>query len=785
VPPHPEWSNALKPAGEAGPELTLARDGMTGYVIVLPESPTTQEEKAAADLAHWLGLATGAEFNVVREGSGESRPERGMSVGRTRLLERADLPQKEADLGKEGIAIAVDGENLYLFGGSRRGPIYAVYSFLEEDLGFRWYARGTATIPDSPTLTVRPVPRTFAPPLVRRDPFYSDAHNVEWSLRNKTSSHRAPVPAAWGGHPRYPMHFVHTYNLLMPPDEFFDEHPEYYSEINGVRQPSQLCPTDPDVQRIMAERILERLAKCPDCRYVDCSPNDWRGYCECETCSALDEEEGSKAASMLQLVNHVADRVAEVRPDVQVTTLAYLGTFMPPRTVRPRENVLIVLCTDTHAWDFLFLDVTETENFSRALEAWSETRAHFMIWDYAVDFYNHMRPLPNMRVVERNIRMFVEHGATGIIEQGAHRTNYGIDRCRMRSWVWAKLLWDPTRDQEALIRDFCLGYYGDSGDTMLEYDGMLHDAWKEAHDEWKRRHPGAVTPDSEEYAKVFFPGTRDFSDETIRRMAVLLTEAERSAQGNEYLVRRVEYGGLPILYVQAESGPWPEREEYLVLLNKFERIARREGAVFTKDAYGEPNLDTRLMLWRGMALIDAERVHFEELDNEWRFKPDPENVGVAEEWFRPDLDDSAWGIVRSDLGHRGWESQGFAEYTTGYGWYRQDFYVPEDFPELPNPRLFFGAVDEEAEIWINGEKALSHTADVVGLSKDFLWRRPFLFDPVRHLRPGETNQLTVRVHNALHVGGIWKPVRLLWGEPVEDPFVLDEFLRRMQERKDR
>ena len=47
--------------------------------------------------------------------------------------------------------------------------------------------------------------------------------------------------------------------------------------------------------------------------------------------------------------------------------------------------------TDSHAWDYLFLDVTETKNFSHALEMWSKTGANLMIWDYAVDFYNYMR----------------------------------------------------------------------------------------------------------------------------------------------------------------------------------------------------------------------------------------------------------------------------------------------------------------------------------------------------------------------------------------------------------
>ena len=36
------WENSLKPKGESGPNLTLASNGATDYVIVIPEKPTTQ-----------------------------------------------------------------------------------------------------------------------------------------------------------------------------------------------------------------------------------------------------------------------------------------------------------------------------------------------------------------------------------------------------------------------------------------------------------------------------------------------------------------------------------------------------------------------------------------------------------------------------------------------------------------------------------------------------------------------------------------------------------------------
>lgn len=807
VAPHPDWRNALAPEGRPGPRLVLAQGGEARYRIVLPVEPSTQEEMAAEELARWLKAMSGAAFEVVREVTGFRPDGREISLGRTRLLADSPLESKEADLGNEGYAIDVQGETLYLFGGAWRGPIYAVFALLEEDLGCRWYARGTATIPRRRTLAFRPVPRTYVPPLERRDPYYSDAHDPVWSLRNRTNSHRVAIPAKWGGHAKSAYFFVHSYNIIMPPAEFFADHPEYFAEIDGVRTDRQLCPTHPDVQRIFAERALAHLAGCSDCRYVDVSPNDWRDYCECAACRALDEVEGGYAASMLQLVNAVADAVAEVRPDVKVTTLAYLGTFMPPRTVRPRDNVQVVLCTDTHAWEFLQLPVTDTQQFHAALRAWSEIGARFIVWDYVVDFFRYMAPLPNLAVAHDNLRDFVRHGAEGVFMQGSHGGNLGIDRAQLRCWVFAKLLWNPDLELEALVRDFYLGFYGPAAEPLLEYDAMLAATWRDQYAEWRRRYPEPLTPTFAQYQEVFFPrcaehqpkvyedyagmisrghlaGCTGFDDAFFSRARELFVRAHGAAGDDRELRRRVEYATLPFLYLQAERGPsWEpyDPEPYLVLLSEFERIARRERAVFTREAYAGPDLDRRLREWRALAAIDPHKVHSQPLSNVWKFRPDPEVVGIEEGWHTPEHDDSAWGTVRSDLGHRGWESQGYAEYEVGYGWYRQRFPVPDDLDDLENLRLFFPGVDEQAEIWLNGRHALSHTTEALRMSKDLLWKTPFQFDPKAFLRAGEENLLAVRVHNDLHVGGIYRPVRLFWGEPpIEDLRALDDLLSRRE-----
>ncbi|MFA6108552.1 MAG: hypothetical protein WDA75_07275, partial [Candidatus Latescibacterota bacterium] len=217
---HPQWVNALKPAGKAGPSLTLASRGKAAYDLLLPATPTTQEEKAAADLAQWLKGISGADFAVLHEGADPAPSGRVISIGRTALLEQAALPEAGLDLGDEGYAIALSGKTLFLLGGRTRGPINAVYALLEEDLGCRWYHRDSVTLPSRPELTFRPVPRHFVPVLEIRDPFYWDAFDGTWSLRNRTNAPGAPIPEEWGGSVDYAL-FVHTYNTLIPPDRYF------------------------------------------------------------------------------------------------------------------------------------------------------------------------------------------------------------------------------------------------------------------------------------------------------------------------------------------------------------------------------------------------------------------------------------------------------------------------------------------------------------------------------------------------------------------------------------
>jgi len=577
------WRNSLKPRGAAAGEITLATGGRTDYVIVRPEVPTPQESKAVEELAHWLGEMTGAAFPVVSDEAAQGPRE--ISVGLTTRARRAGLPQ--VALGREGYAIDAVGERLFLRGGDGRGAINAVFALLEEDLGCRWYAPGAARIPRRPTVVFRPVPRSFTPRLMIRDPYYRAAFDGEWSLRNRTNAPEAPVAEELGGHVTYAL-FVHTFHSLVPPGEYFEEHPEYFMlDENGNRNAHQLCTTNPDVIRIATESARRILRDKPGAKVISVSKTDGGRSCVCENCKAIDDAEGTNAGSLLFLVNKVAEALEDEFPDVTVSTLAYLETVKPPKTMRPRRNVAIRLCTDNCMWSHPFTPARQSPQFSPMLESWSAIHDQIHIWDYCVNFSHYTAPMPNMDVIADNIRYFVENNATGIMAQGAYQS-LGTERDAMRSWVIGKLLWDPSLDVGELMRDFIYGYFGKAGPAIAEYNELLREAGRE-HAESLAAPAGGIryAMDHEFLSKEF-----------IDRASELYDRAEQMA-GTDAIRERVERDRLPIMYVKLCRGPEFVGEGYDELIDRFGAIARRVGLTHIYE--GPPDLDAKLAAWREAA----------------------------------------------------------------------------------------------------------------------------------------------------------------------------------------
>lgn len=135
------------------------------------------------------------------------------------------------------------------------------------------------------------------------------------------------------------------------------------------------------------------------------------------------------------------------------------------------------------------------------------------------------------------------------------------------------------------------------------------------------------------------------------------------------------------------------------------------------------------------------------LDGEWLFKIDSLDRGASENWFKEGADRSDWSKVNVP---EYWDRYNLEEYD-GVGW----FYTTFDLKDVSQPMaLFFGGVDDDADVWLNGKKVGGH----VGYSE------PFYLELKDAVRQGK-NELVVRVNDDSGPGGIYKPISVI---PVRD-----------------
>lgn len=595
------WENAMKPKGDSGPAITLAFNSMTDYVVVIPEKSTTQEQKASQDLAQWLREMTGATFSIVADTTAPIPTE--INIGQTNRLAQAKLPETDGDLSDEGYAIAAQDKRLFLVGGRTRGPINAIYALLEEDLDCRWYASSEARIPKRPTLRFSPVLRKFAPVLRVRDPYYKDALDGTWSLRNRTNGRYAPVPEEWGGNVDYGGLSIHSYAWLVPPDKYFNDHPEYFALIKGKRTAAQLCETNPDVIRIITEKVLGRLKEKPHSEVLPIARNDGGGHCGCPACRKLTDENGSGSGPLIYLLNQIGEVIEKDRPDVLLITLAYLDTIDPPTAIRPRSNVAIQLCNDLHSWSYPFTcfaddNHAKSKRYRDAVVGWTKICDQVYVWDYSVNFSHYLAPMPNMHVLKPSVDFYVAHHVEGIMFQGACQGPG--ERSLMRSWVMAKLFWDPSRDVAALTEDFVRGYFEDAAEPILEYYRLLEEARLANMDTLTEPAAGKEKKDTDgaclDVGGIRFCMETPFLSRDFLNKASTLFDKAESLAANDQIRRRVERERLPIIYVMLQQGASLWGESYAKLLDDFEAIARREGVARLRE--GKPDVDRKVKAWR-------------------------------------------------------------------------------------------------------------------------------------------------------------------------------------------
>jgi len=540
---------------------TLISSGVTDYVIALADDATPAEETAATKLQQYLHQISGATIPIQSETSVSLSAKQILVGAGTRV--KALVPEQEWDnLEKDGFIVRTVGNRLILAGGRPRGTLYAVYDFLERQLGCRWWTPSEKDIPASSAIVVNDLDATHTPIFAYRgqhttslidDPHTSPIENQEFATILRANGTLQPQTESWGSHNKI-IGWAHTHFELAPPATHFAAHPEWYTNPNNGNKPyttsagittlpskgsSQLCLSAPGLIAEVTNRALANIANDPTAGFISITENDNGNYCQCVDCKAKRTTGGSQSAPNLEFVNAIAAAVrnpANPYPNFIVDTFAYRGTVDFPIGIVPDENVLIRFAPLTADWghplDSIWNGPTPPltpsqnaqENVAENLPAWASATNQIFVWYYASNYKYTMLPYPNFQNLESDFRFFYENRVTGVFVQSDAYTNNVGDFVQMRAWVAAKMLWDPFLSQADLTAEFLDGYYGAAGSYLEEYLTLVQESYLDT----ERK----LWADESAFSYMTY--------DVMSQGKLLFDQAEAAVSGNTTLLNRVK-----------------------------------------------------------------------------------------------------------------------------------------------------------------------------------------------------------------------------------------------------
>ncbi len=534
----------------------ISSDAYGDLQVVVSDRASESEKFAATEFQKYWRETTGHDIGI------SNRAEPGkthVSIGRegAELVEQDDLdglgddgylirtvqpesmPAIDALQEDAGRTVSADSYSLVIVGGQKRGTLYGVHEFFKNYLGVRWLTPEFTHVPQAPSSLPR-IDFRYVPPFMYRDisyrAFMQDAH---YAVFHKVNGHSvSAIPERMGGNIR----FVgagggHTFFDCVSPKEYGETHPEYFSEINGERVAeqigSQLCLSNPDVLRLTIDGVRQYLRNSPpEFRLVSVAQMDFWGWCTCEKCKAIDDREGSPAGSIITFVNKVAAAIEEEFPEAYIHTFAYLYSRKPPKHVKPRDNVIVQLCSIECDFSRPLSDAKSPLNraFQKDIKVWNKITKNLFIYDYTQNWWCFQQPHPNFHVFQPNAKFFAENGAIGVYEQSSPFSPHS-DYEYLKGYIVSESLWDPDVDWRELYDEFVDLYYGKAAPFIREYHQLITD---KVH--------------KENYVLEIFSRMEWMDYETVVKAQELFAEAFNAVRGDETATTRLDSAYLPVQY---------------------------------------------------------------------------------------------------------------------------------------------------------------------------------------------------------------------------------------------
>lgn len=388
---------------------------------------------------------------------------------------------------------------------ANNGTLYAVYEFLENDCGVRWYAPGElGTVVDKqPTLTVKTGQDRRSPAMTFREISWSEQRGARrsaytvydkalWSLRMRAGGEN--IMQGMHSFIGYRDRFSKSYGTN--PNAFEVDRPEFFAK--GLTEAQMMAPDKPGGMPNLCYSSPELVAQVvQDARnyfdgkglklggmargdYFALGPMDMAPYCKCADCQAALRspadaiDRGYVGDYWYGFVNRIAKELRKTHPDKILPILAYHDYANPPEGFVLEPNVSVTFCA---LGPSMWWDPARRERDRRAFDnGWALQGKN-----HAFQLYGWLYYLGGMMgqtdadypdacafQVPAFIKSLYDAGMRGLYIQQAENVGYSFLMSQLELYLTLKLAADPTLDGKALIDEFFVRYYGEAGSMMKQ-----------------------------------------------------------------------------------------------------------------------------------------------------------------------------------------------------------------------------------------------------------------------------------------------------------------------------
>ena len=492
------------------------------YKILLPEQASECNQYAAENLQKYVKATCGFELKIVRENESVHSPF--FSLGDTEMFRAKTGEFDRTVLVHDAFRIFMSEEgDIYFDSLSHRGVMYAVFDFIEAELGVRFLTARVEYIPTVREIDLSGINRVSIPSFEMGSENCAEvfgqhgpesAVDMDFYCKMRVKDTFTPIAAKYGGPiTYYARNSAHNFFNYCPWLKYVNDHPEWYRFLNicnelratidltnGITEDGELDETmDESVAKAVIEEFKLDIDAHPEAEIF--------GFTQEDSILNVDNEKNreweakyGRSGILIRFCNVVIRELNRYTQEkygktIKLVTFAYSDTkYAPLKEVNGQrvpidetcvcdENLIIQIALFANPY-YSYFDDAQGVEVKQIISDWSKIAKRFWFWGYDMDFAHYHYFIDSFHTINDNMRGFKDIGIEYLfMECDGGSGNW---QTQMRCYAYMKKMWNVELDADDLLNEYIDLYYNIIGDKMREFIALFHDNYRSINEAGER-----------------------------------------------------------------------------------------------------------------------------------------------------------------------------------------------------------------------------------------------------------------------------------------------------------